>query len=298
MKKTLAKALLSVFLASLFAASASASALIAIADDPTNAARAIKLLETAGFIKVDPAVGYAPEIKDVTEYIYDIEIVPVAANTLPSTLDDFTASAVNVSYAIPAGLSPSRDGLITEKQKEGDDNPFICFIAARTADKDNPVYKKIADAYHAQVVAEYILTSFDEVRLPVFDYNPDFKVPEGFVESINSYVSDPKGKQVVKVGVCGSSNEEWNAVQKVLDERGENIYIELVEFAAFNLPNEALNSGDIDINAFQHRAFLAKEIATQGYDITPIGNTYIGPLTLYSHRAKTLDELKEIIGKK
>ena len=298
MKKSFSKALLSVFLASFFAASASASALIAIANDPTNGGRAIKLLEMAGLIKVDPAAGYAPEIKDVTEYIYDIEIVPVAANTLPSTLDDFTASAVNGTFAVPAGLSPSHDGLITERKIEGEDNPFVCVIAARTADKDNPVYKKVAEAYQTQLVAEYILTSFKEARMPMFDYDESFTVPEGFVESINSYVSDPKGKQVVKVGVCGNGNQQWHAVQKVLDDRGEDIYIDLVEFAAFNLPNEALNSGDIDLNAFQHKAFLAKEIAAQGYDLTPIGDTYLGPLTLYSYKVKTLDELKEIIGKK
>ena len=33
---------------------------IAIPDDPTNGGRAIKLLESAGLIEVDPAAGYAP----------------------------------------------------------------------------------------------------------------------------------------------------------------------------------------------------------------------------------------------
>ena len=53
--------------------------------------------------------------------------------------------------------------------------------------------------------------------------------------------------------MCGgvNNNEQWIATQKVLDDEGANIYIELVEFDAYNLPNEALNSGDIDLNAFQ-----------------------------------------------
>ena len=77
---------------------------IGVPDDATNQARAIKLLETAGLITVDPAVGFSPELKDVTSYIYNIEIVPTQANTLTSTLDDFGASTINGTYATSYGL--------------------------------------------------------------------------------------------------------------------------------------------------------------------------------------------------
>ena len=40
---------------------------IGVPDDGTNQSRAIKLLETAGLIEVDPAAGYTPELKDVTK---------------------------------------------------------------------------------------------------------------------------------------------------------------------------------------------------------------------------------------
>ena len=45
---------------------------IGVPDDGTNQSRAIKLLETAGLIEVDPAAGYTPELKDVTKYIYNM----------------------------------------------------------------------------------------------------------------------------------------------------------------------------------------------------------------------------------
>ena len=295
MKKSLIAALA---LTGLFAAAANASLPIGIPDDPTNGARAIKLLETAGLITVDPAAGFTPELKDITGYIYDVEVTPAAANTLPSTLDDFGASTINGTYAIPVGLVPSKDGLIIEKQDQGGNNPFVNIIVARTADKDNPVYKTIVDAYNTQLVAEFILLRYKEAFFPAFAYDPNFTVSDNFVDEIVDYTSDSKGKQVVRVGVCGANNQQWSAVQKVLDEKGEKIYIELVEFDAYNLPNEALNSGDIDLNAFQHKAYLYKEIASQGYKIEPIGDTLIAPLTLYSRKAKTLDELKELAGKK
>ena len=87
---------------------------IGIPDDGTNLSRGIKLLETAGLITVDPEAGYTPEIADITGYLYDVEVTPVQANTLPSTLADFGASTINGTYAIPFGLIPSRDGLIID----------------------------------------------------------------------------------------------------------------------------------------------------------------------------------------
>ena len=49
------------------------------------------LLEKVGLIEVDDKAGWTPELKDVTKYKYNIEIVPTQANTLVSTLDDFGA---------------------------------------------------------------------------------------------------------------------------------------------------------------------------------------------------------------
>ena len=69
-----------------------------------------------------------------------------------------------------------------------------------------------------------------------------------------------------------------------------------MEFDAYNLPNEALNSGEVDLNAFQHKAYLAKDAGDNGYDLTVIGDTLIAPLTLYSQKYASLDALKEAAG--
>ena len=139
---------------------------------------------------------------------------------------------------------------------------------------------------------------FKEAYFPAWKYEPKFEVPENFVESYVGYQSSKDGKTVVKLGVCGSAHDQWDVVQKILDDRGDNIYIQLVEFDAYNLPNEALNSGEIDLNAFQHKAYLNKEIASQGYKLEVAGDTIMAPLSLYSRKVKTLDELKALAGKK
>ena len=58
------------------AALAAAPLQLGVPDDGTNLSRGIKLLEAAGFIKVDPAAGYTPEIKDITDYLYNVEVTP------------------------------------------------------------------------------------------------------------------------------------------------------------------------------------------------------------------------------
>ena len=270
---------------------------IGIPSDSTNGGRALLLLEKAGLIDVDDEAGYTPELKDVTKYIYNIEIVPTQANTLVSTLDDFGAATINGTYAVPAGLSPSEDGLITEVQEVGSDNPYINVIVARTSEKDNETYQTIVKAYQSQLVAEYILEKNSGASVPAFDYDKNYTVDENFVSDIEGYQSDSTGKTEVKVGVCGSG-DVWRAVQKVLDEENAGIYINVVTFDAYNLPNEALNNGEIDLNAFQHKAYLADEVESQGYDITAIGDTSSAPLTLYSKKVKSIKALKKLAGKK
>lgn len=283
----------------LLTASASAETLlIGIPDDGTNLSRGIKLLETAGLLTVDPEAGYTPEIADITGYLYNVEVVPVQANTLPSTLGDFAASTINGTYATPAGLLPSRDGLIIESQSEGGDNPYVNILAARTEDADNETYQIIAAAYRTQLVAEFLLVNYGETFFPAFEYDAEaeFTITQDNVKDYIRYSSDKEGKTVVKVGVCGASNDQWKVVQKVLDDQNAGIYIELVEFDAYTLPNEALSSGEIDLNAFQHKAFLASDAAANGYDLTAIGDTILAPLTLYSEKYDSLDALKEAAG--
>ena len=306
MSKKIRTLLSTLLLVALFAtlvpsAFAASDILIGIPDDATNGGRAIKLLETVGLIEVNPDAGWTPELKDITKYLYNVEIMPTQANTLPATLDDFGASTINGTYAIPTGLVPSRDGLSIESQASAttaSGNPFVNVVVARTADKDNELYKTIQTAFQSDIVGQYLIAKYSEAFIPAFDYKDTEYSNDDLLALIDGYKSDKAGKTVVKVGVCGASNDHWNACQYVLDQNNANIYIELVEFDAYNLPNEALNSGDIDLNSFQHKAYLAKEVDSQGYEIETIFDTLMAPLTLYSKQFDSVDALKAAAGTK
>ena len=101
------------------------------------------------------------------------------------------------------------------------------------------------------------------------------------------------GKTVVKVGVVGEYNAQWDTINELLADDG--IEVELVKFTDYAAPNRALNDGEIDLNAFQHKAFLANDIQQNGYEIESIGDTIIAPLSIYNNKDKisSVEEIKD-----
>ena len=103
------------------------------------------------------------------------------------------------------------------------------------------------------------------------------------------------GTATVKLGVVGGIYEDlWKPAQEAL--KAEGIDLQIVQFSDYVTPNNALNSGDIDLNAFQHQIYLDNEIAQYNYEIETVGYTFIIPLNLYSHKASGLITLKADAG--
>ncbi|WP_040226809.1 MetQ/NlpA family ABC transporter substrate-binding protein [Bhargavaea cecembensis] len=95
----------------------------------------------------------------------------------------------------------------------------------------------------------------------------------------------------VKIGVNGADGAQWPILKEKAKKEG--IDIELVEFADYTLPNNALAQGDIDLNAFQTIAFFAQYVEESGNDLIPIGSTVFAPMGIYSEKIKDISELKK-----
>ncbi|MDQ6435623.1 MetQ/NlpA family lipoprotein [Mesorhizobium sp. LHD-90] len=99
-------------------------------------------------------------------------------------------------------------------------------------------------------------------------------------------------KKEIKVGIISGEDEDvWRVVVQEGAKRG--LTIETVVFNDYTQPNEALERGEIDANAFQHQPYLDNQIKTQGYHIVPVGYTAVWPIGLYSKKHKTVAELPE-----
>ena len=96
----------------------------------------------------------------------------------------------------------------------------------------------------------------------------------------------------VRIGLTGTIYEDiWNPIAEDLKEEG--IQIELVQFSDFSLPNQALAAGDIDLNAFQHHAYFNSDVESNGYDIVPIGDTFVIAMNIYSNKITDVSELQD-----
>ncbi|MEA5050698.1 MAG: MetQ/NlpA family ABC transporter substrate-binding protein [Oscillospiraceae bacterium] len=142
---------------------------IAIASDSTNGGRAIKLLESLGFLEVDPSVGWVPSVSDITKYNVKIELVELEASNIPAALPDVTAAFINGAVAIDAGLKPNEDAIYMEKQEEGSENPYINIIAARAEDANNELYLHIVDLFRSDAVAKIINEQYGGALVPVWE---------------------------------------------------------------------------------------------------------------------------------
>jgi D-methionine transport system substrate-binding protein len=121
-------------------------AVVALPNDPTNAARALVVLQELGWVKLRE--GYDPirvSEKDVAVNIKKIKLVPIEAAQLPRSLDDTDYSFVNGNFALASGLKLT-EALALEKTGPTYQN----VVAVRTADKDKPWVKDIADAYRSR----------------------------------------------------------------------------------------------------------------------------------------------------
>lgn len=142
---------------------------IAVPQDATNGGRSLKILEAAGLIKVDPAAGYTPEVKDITENKLNLEIIQVEASQTASLLPDVAAGFINGAHAVDNGYNPSKDAIYVETVVEGSDNPYINIIAVRSADKTTPDYLKVLEAFQTDEVAEVLTTVYKGAYAPAWN---------------------------------------------------------------------------------------------------------------------------------
>jgi len=128
----------------------------AIPNDPSNGARALQLFEKAGLIKLKPGIGIKATPVDIAENPKHIKIVELDAAQLPRSLNDLDFSAVNLNYALSAGLDPKKALLL-----EGADTNWNLVFAVRAKNKNNPTLKKFVEIYRSPEVKDFTEKRFN-----------------------------------------------------------------------------------------------------------------------------------------
>ena len=84
----------------------------------------------------------------------------------------------------------------------------------------------------------------------------------------------------ITIGVVNAADEQWTIFTEKAEAEG--IEVEITNFSDYQLPNKALDEGELNLNQFQHLQFLAQFNVATDSDLVPIGATAVFPLGLYS----------------
>ncbi|MGL6200198.1 MAG: MetQ/NlpA family ABC transporter substrate-binding protein [Lachnospiraceae bacterium] len=109
--------------------------------------------------------------------------------------------------------------------------------------------------------------------------------------SANDTESDTENT-VIKIGALPTPHGEiLEQVQDVLAEQGYTL--EIVTYNDYVLPNNALESGDIDANFFQHVPYLDNFNEENGTHLVSVGAVHFEPLGIYPGKTTSLDSLAD-----
>ena len=128
---------------------------VAIPNDPTNQARALLVLQSAGLLELKDggnAFSTPADILDGSK----VKVVPVDANQTAVQLQSLDAAVINNNYAYDADIDPTT-AIYSGLEDPDAADPYINVWVVRAEDKDNPVYQKLVEIYHDKTVTDELL---------------------------------------------------------------------------------------------------------------------------------------------
>lgn len=137
---------------------------VAIPSDPTNEARALKLLQDVGLIELRAVKeGAYPTILDITANPKRLKIDELDAPFLPRALKDITLAVIPVNFALQGNLNP-KDALATEAA----DSPYANIISIRKGDGDREEIILLKESLNSPKVKQFIEQKYHGELQPAF----------------------------------------------------------------------------------------------------------------------------------
>ena len=139
-------------------------ATVTIPQDPVNAARALRILEAAGWVTIKPGVDpISVSERDLSANPKRLRIISVDAAQAPRSLDDADLAAVQGNFAIASGLK------LTEALKLEDMTlPYVNVVAVKRSQRDAKFAQDLVAAYKSSEFQKVFLANpvWKGYRLP------------------------------------------------------------------------------------------------------------------------------------
>lgn len=136
-------------------------ATIAIPNDPSNEARALKLLEQQGLLTLKKVDN--PSVADVADNPKRFSILTLEAPQLPRTLEDVDLAVINTDWVLLSGLDFT-SALFGEDKK----SPYANVIVVRAQDRESKRVKDFVTYYQCDEIKSFIQQRFKGAVIPAW----------------------------------------------------------------------------------------------------------------------------------
>ncbi len=118
----------------------------------------------------------------------------------------------------------------------------------------------------------------------------------GGTPSSNEAKTDDKSNSgetvTLKVGATPTPHAEiLTQVKDLLAEEG--ITLEIVEYSDYNIPNIAVDEGELDANYYQHTPYMENFNAQKGTHLVSAGSIHYEPMGIYAGKTTAIDALPD-----
>ena len=139
---------------------------VAIPNDPSNEARALRLLAKAGLITIPE--GELVTAADIKENKKNLQFTEVDAAQLPRTLEEVDLAVINGNYALDAGLNVNEDAIYIEDKDDENIKDMRNVLAVKEENLNSEKTKVLVEALTSDKVRKFIEDNYKGAVIPVF----------------------------------------------------------------------------------------------------------------------------------
>lgn len=139
---------------------------VAVPNDPSNEARALKLLQAEGLIEVQD--GELITAASVTKNDKNLKFTEVEAAAVPRAIDDVDIAVINGNYAIEAGFDLAKDALASEDKDSEAAKPYVNIVVVKEGNENLPKIQALYAALTSDETRDFINNTYNGAVIPAF----------------------------------------------------------------------------------------------------------------------------------
>ena len=144
--------------------------------------------------------------------------------------------------------------------------------------------KALKAALESKKVADFISSKYEGAVVSTVDQTTD-----GFDTTVD--YAALAGTEITVAASPAPHAEILKVAQEILAEK--NVTLKIVEYSDYVIPNDVVESGDIDANYFQHLPYLEDFNKEKGTHLVSVAAIHVEPMGLYGGKQTNLDALKK-----